>query len=264
MRTLLCIFLLGLTLARGAQPPELVDALKGLRELRSYSWEIINGDPGPVAQRSETRRGTVTTVQQNLSPHVKGSLTTNGEMLIERDWPDGLRMDTFVSADGATVTRTPEGWMNAQEVLEAIAEERSIGSTSSERYRWLRRADRPDLRRPDQELAPFFKGLGAFEASGDSYTARFRTRLDGTVITDDDDSQAAINVTITLNIRRGTLRDYEIKIEGSQAVGRLGVQLPVNDDRLVIISYLPVMRLDVPDEARAKLKSLRSAGSQRD
>ena len=50
----------------------LATALERLREQKSYSWEMINGDPGPVAQKIETKRGNVTLVQQNISPHIVG------------------------------------------------------------------------------------------------------------------------------------------------------------------------------------------------
>src|SRR5947207_15670543 len=89
-------------------PPAVVNALEYLRDQRSYSWEVINGDPGPVAQSVETRRGTVTTVQQNTSPHVTGSIDLNGDTLVRREWPDGLQLDTIVTADGKTITNTPK------------------------------------------------------------------------------------------------------------------------------------------------------------
>src|SRR5207244_1019195 len=102
--------------SRAAQPPELAEALKRLGIQSSYSWEIINGDPGPVAQRSQTRRGAVTVVHQNLAPHIRGRLSTSGEAFIEREWPDGLRLDVLVAADGSMVTNTPDGWMTSQEI----------------------------------------------------------------------------------------------------------------------------------------------------
>ena len=233
--------------------------MQNLRDQRSYSWEVINGDPGPVAYQQTTRRGTLKGVQQNASPHIKGKLASNGDMFFELDWPDGLRMEAFVPADGATVVRTPEGWMSGQDVLAAMAEERTRLAEPSERYVWLRRADRPVLLRPDQELSPFIKGAGISETSGDSYIARARVRPDGWVIAAEDNSQPSYNVTYTLNVRRGTLRDYEVRIEGAQNFPRSGVQLPVNDVRLVVITYVPVTRLDVPEEAREKAKAKKPA-----
>jgi len=161
MRLLLALALFSASPAAvvmAAQPAELAMAMQNLRDQRSYAWEVINGDPGPVAQSQVTRRGTVTSIQQNTSPHVKGRVTSTGEMLLERDWPDGLQMTTFVSADGITVTQTPEGWMTNQEVLDAIADERSRSNQPTERLMWLSRADRPDIRRPDQDMEPFIKG----------------------------------------------------------------------------------------------------------
>jgi len=94
---------------RAAPPPELASGLEHLKAQGSYSWEEINADPGPVAQRFETRRGKVTVVQQNTSPHVIGSIDRNGDTLIQRDWEDGLRLDTIITASGGVVTKTPDG-----------------------------------------------------------------------------------------------------------------------------------------------------------
>ena len=254
---------LSAAVAPAAQPPELAMAMQNLRDQHSYSWEVINGDPGPVAQSQTTRRGTVTSIQQNLSPHVNGRVTLSGEMLLERDWPDGLRMTTFVSADGITVTQTPEGWMTNQEVLDAIADERSRSNQPTDRLEWLRRADRPDIRRPDEDMQPFIKGANVSEVSGDTYIARLRVRPDGWVIAANDDSQPALDVTFTLNIRLGVLRSYEVKIEGARNYARAGIRLPVNDDRIVVLTYVPVTRLNVPDEAREKLKVRRPAAGPR-
>jgi hypothetical protein len=268
MRPFVCFTIasiLSTTAVRAAPPPELAAALQNLRDQRSYSWEIINGDPGPVAQRYETRRGTVSTVQQNTSPHVKGSLTSGGDALFQRDWPDGLQMDTWVTADGTTVTKTPEGWMNSQEILEAMADERLHNNRPTERYQWLRRADRPDLRRPDQELAPFIKGAGAFALVGTSYAARLRVHPDGSTKSDEeDDRQPWIEIALTLNVRSGVLRDYEVKIEGATNFARAGIQIPVNDDRIVVLTNLPVTRLEIPDEAREKLKAAKSRPAARE
>ncbi len=80
---------------RAAPPAGLAVALEYLRDQRSYSWEMINSDPGPVAQDVETRRGKFTTVQQNFTPNLKGKLARNGDMLIEREWVDGLKLTTI-------------------------------------------------------------------------------------------------------------------------------------------------------------------------
>ncbi|MBI5767729.1 MAG: hypothetical protein HZA93_08025 [Verrucomicrobia bacterium] len=258
MRTILLLVLAtGVVFAR--QPPELAAALQNLREQRSYKWEVINGDPGPVATQQQTRRGTVTAVRQNSSPHIKGTLAASGDAHFLLEWPDGVSLEAFVPADGNPVIRTPEGWMTGAEVLAALAEERARITEPSERYLWLRRADRPLLLRPDQDLAPFLKGAGVSEISGDSYIARARVRPDGWVVAADDEQQPSYAVTFTLNVRRGTLRDYEVRIEGAQTFARAGVQLPVNDTRIVILTYVPVSRIEVPDEVRAKAGAKRSA-----
>ncbi|HUR56641.1 MAG TPA: hypothetical protein VM029_02955 [Opitutaceae bacterium] len=247
--------------ALAAPPTALATALERLRDQKSYSWEVINADPGPVATQLETRRGTITTVQQNMSPHIKGSIDRNGDTLIERDWSDGLRLDTAIAADGAMITKTPEGWMTDREILSALAEERLQGQGATPRYRWLRRADRPDVRRPDQELVPFLKMPVPIEASGDTYVVRARIRADGTAVMDDDDSQPSTNVTITMNVKGGVIRDYEVKLDTSRPVTRMRVQMPMSEQRIVIITYLPITRIDLPNDARDKLKSARSPAS---
>src|SRR5688572_9083413 len=99
------------TTALAAAPPAVSRSLEYLRAQKSYSWEVINADPGPQAQQLKTRRGKATIVQQNLSPHVKGTIDRNGDTLIQREWSDGVRLDTIITADGAMVTNTPDGWM---------------------------------------------------------------------------------------------------------------------------------------------------------
>ncbi len=68
-----------------APPAALATALEHLRDQKSYSWETINSDPGPVAQQFETKRGTITSVQQSTSPNIKGQLDRNGDILIRRE-----------------------------------------------------------------------------------------------------------------------------------------------------------------------------------
>ena len=84
----------------------------------------------------------------------------------------GLRLETVIAADGTMITKTPDGWMTDREILSALADERVRGQGLTPRYRWLRRADRPEIRRPDQELVPFLTSSMAFETSGDTYTVR--------------------------------------------------------------------------------------------
>jgi hypothetical protein len=244
-----------------APPTALATALERLRDQKSYSWEVINADPGPVVTEVETRRGTITNVQQSLAPHIKGSVDRNGDMLIQRDWVDGLRLDTAIAADGAMITKTPEGWMTDREILTALAEERLRGQGATPRYRWLRRADRPDVPRPDQELVQLLKLSVPIESSGDTYVARARVRTDGSIVTGDDDSQPTINVTYTMNVKGGVIRDYEVKLDASRPVTRMRVQMPISEQRIIIITYLPISRIDLPDDAREKLKSARSPAS---
>lgn len=238
-------------LAHAAPPAPLAAALQYLRDQKSYSWEVINADPGPIAHQLETRRGTVTTVQQNMAPNTKGQIDRNGDTWLRREWSDGLRLETIVLKDGASVTKTPEGWMTEREILTAQAEESIRAESASPRYVWLRRADRPDARRPDQELAPFLEGRGVFEGSGSSYVARLRLNSRGEIAAPED-GEPALNVTVTMNLLGGIVRDYEIKIEGTRRMrGRIAV--PFQEQRIVIITYVPVSRIEVPVEARDKL-----------
>lgn len=251
---LMSILAAGATGLRAAQPPELAAALRYLAEQKSYSWEVINSDPGPVTQTFETRRGTATLVQQSSSPHMKGSVTADGERLVDRDWTDGMKMQVFVTADGRTVTKTPEGWMTDQDVLQAIADERTQGDEPSERYQWLRRADRPNLHRPDQELSRLLKGAGNdFEVSGDTYTISETIPVNSSDKSDGEDPGTGIKVTFVLHISGGVLRDYEVKIDVPQRRFRRSLQPAVHEDNTVILTYVPVTRLYVDDEAREKL-----------
>lgn len=240
---------------RAEVPRALAAALKNLREQLSYSWEIINADPGPLAQSTETRRGRVTTVQQNLAPHVLASLASNGDMLLKRDWPDGGQLDTLVTADGQIVTGTPEGWLTNQEVLTAMANERVNTNTPSTRYQWLRRADRPDTRRPAEELAAAVRAASEFEVSGDTYVARIPIGENAR----ESSGLSALAVTLTVTVRAGVVRDYQLTVQGLRSLARAGVEVPLSDDRFVIFTYLPVRKLDVPDEAWAKVRPTKSA-----
>lgn len=243
-------------MGRAAPPAALASALEYLRLQKSYSWEMINADPGPVAQRLETRRGNVTLVQQNISPHIVGSVDMNGHVLIRRDWADGIALETIILGSGETVTGTPEGWMTAQEVLSALADERLQAGTSTPRQTWLRRADRPDLRRPDQELLPLLKSTQTFEATGDTYTTRGQIHPGAVSGGNPQDAGPRVDVTVTLNLRSGMVRDYEVRIDATQSVSRARVQIPVSEQRIVILTYLPVARIPIPEDAREKLRSL--------
>lgn len=247
------------TLVRAAPPAALATALEYLRDQKSYSWEVINGDPGPVAQQFETRRGTVTTVQQNMTPNLKGKIDRNGDMLIQREWSDGVRLETIITADGTTVTNTPEGWLTEREILTAQAEERLGSQGTTPRYVWLRRADRPDIRRPDQELVPFLKGNAEFESQPDGFIAR----MPGREAKGKEDAEPAIDATVTMHLRGGIIRDYEVKLEGTRRATRARIAVPVSEQRIVIITYVPVNRIEIPAEARAKLAAARTPGSAR-
>ncbi|MDP3072456.1 MAG: hypothetical protein Q8N18_19340 [Opitutaceae bacterium] len=259
----LAFALITLPLLRAAPPPALIAALEHLRDQKSFRWEVINGDPGPVSHQIETRRGTVTTVVQSNAPNMKGILDRNGDILIQREWPDGLRLDSVIAADGAIVTKTPEGWLTDREILTAQAEERMRGQTPTPRFQWLRRADRPEVRRPDLELAPLLKSPHNFESTGEGYVVRLRSRSGDPAKPTDDDAEPATTVTVTMNLRAGVIRDYEVKLEGVSRVTRARVPLPVSDQRIVILTYLPVTRIDIPEEAREKLKAARTSPTTR-
>ena len=259
----LVLLALAATPAFAAPPAALATALERLRDQKSYSWEVINADPGPVAQQFETRRGTVTTVQQSTSPQIKGSIDRNGDTLIQREWSDGVRLDSVIAADGAMITKTPEGWMTDREILTALADERLRGQGATPRYRWLRRADRPDVRPPHQELVPLLKMNIPIETMADTYVARVRFRADGSVASDEEDSQPSAHVTITMNVKGGVIRDYEVKVDTTRPMTRARVQVPVSDQRIVIITYLPVSRIGIPNEAWDKLKAAKSPASLR-
>src|SRR5882672_2113400 len=246
---------------RAGPPAALAAALESLRDQKSYSWEIINGDPGPVAQNFETRRGTVTTVLQNTSPHLKGSLDLNGDTLIQREWADGVKLETFITAGGAMLTNTPEGWLTNQEILTAQAEERLRGGPPTPRAIWLRRADRPDVRRPDEELVPLLKMPIDFEVvDANTFISRRQVRPGASGKADEEDGPPEFSVMITLHLRNGAVRDYEVEVEGSRRMAGSRVKVPVSDHRIVILTNLPLARVNVPAAARERLKAAKSSG----
>ena len=262
VRSFVCLLAVS-TVTSAAPPAPLASALEYLRDQKSYSWEVINGDPGPVAQQFETRRGTVTTVQQSMAPNLKGQIDRGGNMLIRREWPDGLRLETIITPDGAMITKTPDGWLTDREILTAQADERLRGQAPTARYMWLRRADRPDIHRPDQELVPFLKSNAQFEALADSYVAKIRSRAGDPAKPNEDDAEPATNVTVTMNLRGGIIRDYEVKVEGTRRATRARISVPISEQRLVVLTYVPVNRIDIPAEAREKLNAARPNAAAR-
>jgi hypothetical protein len=153
--------------------------------------------------------------------------------------------------------------MTDREILTAQADERLRGQAPTARYLWLRRADRPDIRRPDQEIVPFLKSSGIFEALPDGYVARIRSRAGDPSKPNEDESEPATNVTVTMNLRGGIIRDYEVKIEGTRRATRARIPVPVSEQRIVVLTYVPVSRIDVPPEAREKLNLARTPGAAR-
>ncbi|MEO5960033.1 MAG: hypothetical protein ABIZ49_03325 [Opitutaceae bacterium] len=257
LRAVRCIlvFTLAASALHAAPPPALARALEYLRDQRSYSWEMINSDPGPVTQTVPTRRGTVTRVQQSTTPHIKGSVDFRGDSLIERDWPDGVRLDTLIAADGKMVTNTPEGWLTNQDVLNALAEERVRANPSAIRLLWLQRSDRPNIRRPDEELVPLLNSNDKFEeVSPNSFVTRGRIGVDPSRKADEGDSQEGLDLAITMNLRGGMIRDYEIDIQGTRRAPRGRAPLLVNDHRIVVLTYVGMAKVPAPPEAREKLK----------
>lgn len=249
---------LGVPQAMAALPPSLARALETLRDQRSYSWEVINGDPGPIAHTIQTRRGAVTNVLQNVSPHVKGSVDLRGYTYLRRDWFDGLQLDLLIAPDGTMVTGTPEGWMTNQEILEAQADERIRENRPTPRSVWLRRADRPDLRRPDEELLPLLKSTATFEeVSPGTFVAHERVSSSPGRKVDESDPQSSAEVTITIHVHEGIVRDYEVEIEGSRRATRMTV--PVVEHRIVILTHVSLTKVDAPSAAFEELELARPA-----
>ncbi len=246
MPRLLSVLLVALALpalAPAAPPPALALALEQLRDQKSYSWEMINLDPAPMGA-----------VLSPNTPNQKGTIDLNGDMLLVREWPDGLKLETFVAANGTTLTNTPEGWMTNQEILTALSDERLRAEGTTPRMVWLRRADRPDVRRPDEEIVPLLKSNVKFEeVATDSFVASGRIGAK-----DDDDPTSGYDITVTLNLRGGVVRDYEVLIATSRRVTRARVAVPVSEHRSVVLTYVPKARVPVPQEVRDKLKAMKS------
>jgi hypothetical protein len=254
---LLFVASLLVTAAAAATPPELTRALEFLHNQKSFSWEVINADPGPQAQQLKTRRGSIMVTQQNTSPHIRGSIDRNGDTRIEREWSDGLKLDTIIMADGRTLTNTPDGWMTPQDILAALGQARVKLSENSPRVIWLRRADRPEINRPDAELAPLLKTAGEFTVQGESYVAQARVYPNQPPNTKPEDAGPGVDVALTINLSKGLIRDYEVKVETTRAVTRARVQIPISDQRIVIVTYLPIRKVEIPEEAQAKLATMK-------
>jgi len=132
--------------------------------------------------------------------------------------------------------------------LTALANERVDSDQLTERASWLKRADRPSARRPDEELGQLLQSGAVFEPSADGYIGKLTVNADG---------QPSLDVTITIHLGRGAIRTYEVQLEGTRSTTRAHIQVPVSDDRLVVLTYLSATILDVPDEVRKKVASSR-------
>ena len=60
-----------------------------------------------------------------------------------------------------------------------------------------------------------------------------------------------------MNVKNGIIRDYEVKIEAVRRVARSRVQVPISEQRIVILTYVPINRVDLPEAALAKLPPVR-------
>jgi hypothetical protein len=58
----------------------------------------------------------------------------------------------------------------------------------------------------------------------------------------------------------GLIRDYEVKVDSTRTVTRARVRVPISEQRIVIITYLPIRKIDIPEEAREKLKEAPAKG----
>jgi hypothetical protein len=88
-----------------------------------------------------------------------------------------------------------------------------------------------------------------------------RSRAGDPAKPNEDDAEPGTNVTVTMNLRGGMIRDYEVKIEGTRRATRARISVPVTEQRIVILTYVPVSRIDIPFEAGQKLDAARPAAS---
>ena len=144
--------------------------------------------------------------------------------------------------------------MTSREILDALANEQVRNDVVTPRSVWLKRADRPYLRRPDQELGVFLRGDHTFEISGDAYVTRLEISAAGTEKSTED-SPPLTTFIYTLHVTAGVIRTYEVKTEYTRTTARARATVPVTDERLAIVTYLPVATLGVPEEAWSKLKT---------
>jgi hypothetical protein len=103
-------------------------------------------------------------------------------------------------------------------------------------------------------LLPFLKSSEPFETHGDTYIVRLRGRAPG-----EEEGEPTTQVTVAMNVRAGAVRDYEVKIEAMRRATRARIALPVTEQRIVVLSYLPIGRIDIPPEAAEKLAAARAS-----
>ena len=109
---------------------------------------------------------------------------------------------------------------------------------------------------------PFLRSEAKFEELADSYVTKVRSRAGDPAKPNEDDSEPGTNVTVTMNLHGGMIRDYEVKIEGTRRTTRARIAVPVSEQRIVILTYVPVGAIDIPFEAREKLQAQPSTAAQ--
>ena len=103
----------------------------------------------------------------------------------------------------------------------------------------------------------------ARQRSREQRHARLRSRGGDPGKPNETDDEPGSSVTVTMNLRNGVIRDYEVKVEATRRATRARISIPVSDQRIVILTYLPISRIDVPTEAKEKLKVARTPATGR-
>lgn len=202
VRPALLIFaLLSLPNLRADPAADAVAAVLKLRSQPGYSWDVSTNKPGTSVF---------------VPPRTKhGSITAEGEMVLEQIWSDGRTVETIIRPNGAAVVRTTKGWATKKELTD-LARTAKRGSSEAS---WLKVALASfECMTPEEELTRLLNEANNYSRTGDKIAAELTDRgasfwLGSARLIPDASG------TFQLRLRDGQIRECQIRAEGDKNFG---------------------------------------------
>ena len=230
---LLGLFLLAALVEGQARPDE--DAVAAVLKLRSgYSWETAITQPGTANPPPPRTRS--------------GSITAEGEVVVENTWPDGRVVRAVSRRDGAVVVQAETGWITRSQLAELSRTAKRNGSVTA----WARLAVTAlEAMTPEEELNRLLNDCTDYTQTGDRIEAVLTERGASFWLGSGRLIRRATG-TMQLRLHDGLIRECHISVEGNKAVGPTGDgSAHVEFESTTKFNYSS--SLPVPDAAREKL-----------